>query len=704
MIRLFTLLACLLLAIQAGAQNRPFRFIHITDTHLTALGNIEPLKKLVADIQAMPEKPAFVVDTGDVTEAGKPEEYARFQEGTAGLSVPFYCAPGNHDTRWGPLGKEAFTNAFKKLYQSFDVGGVHFVVLDSTVLLEHWGHFDSAQMKWLAADLKKMKKETPVVLFFHHWLGREKAMIDNEEALLRLIAPYNVVAMMVGHGHSDIQWKVNGIQCFMARGLYQGSYHVVEVDDRELKVLRVRKEDAGKAATVVATIPRNPGPRYHVEFLWGDPDIPLLERRRPLVELQFGTRGAHDDRVKAAYSLDGGPQKPMERDVRDRESVSFMTEFQTKGMTAGSHTLRFYLTAPDGEVYRRDESFTVERLSGLPKREWQFAAGDVIQSSPALVGDTLYTTSFDGKVYALNTKNGDRRWTATTRGSIYSSPVVVDGTLYVGSMDHYFYAFDAKSGHQKWKYDAGTPIFASAAVSNGTVCFGADKKIVGLDVTTGKERWTQTAGSFFQSRAATSDGVFYLGGWDNTLYALDAVSGTPKWTAKMGRSQGGKGAISFYYSPAIASPAVSGGRVYVCTNDGTLHAVNAKTGKDDWTARAPQGGDSLGHSSPLFADGKIFVGGLGSNGDCYAFDAPTGEMLWRCSTGAENYDSSPALCGESVVIGSVQGRLSWIDGRSGKVTQQYTLDPGHSFSTPASSDRLTYATSMNNTVYSISLP
>jgi outer membrane protein assembly factor BamB len=328
----------------------------------------------------------------------------------------------------------------------------------------------------------------------------------------------------------------------------------------------------------------------------------------------------------------------------------------------------------------------------------------VIQSSPTLAGDLLYVSSFDGKVHALEAKTGNRRWTATTKGPIYASPVVVDDTLYIGSMDHYFYAFDAKSGRPKWKYDAGTPLFATAAVSKGTVCFGAYPRIIGLDVTNGKERWTQEAGSFFQSRAASADGVFYLGGWDNTLYALDAVTGTPKWMSKMGRAQAGKGAISFYYSPAIASPTVGDGRVYVCTNDGTLHAVNVQTGKDEWTARAPMGRDTFGHSSPLYVDGKIYVGGLGANGDCYAFDARDGKPLWRCATGAENYDSSPAFAGGLVVIGSVQGRLSWIDASTGTLKHQYTLDPGHCFSTPAFKDKTAYATSMNNNVYAISIP
>jgi outer membrane protein assembly factor BamB len=681
--------------------------VHITDTHLTATGNIQPLRDLVQELNAMQPPPAFVVDTGDVTEAGRPEEFKRFLEGTQGLAMPFYCAPGNHDTRWGPLGKEAFEKSIGKLYQSFDRGGVHFVILDSTVLLQHWGHFDTAQLKWLQNDLKKLKKDTPVFFFFHHWVGREREMVDNADAFLRIIAPYNVKAMFVGHGHADIQWKVNGIPCFMARGLYQGSYNLVEVGPDDFKVYRVRKEAQarGRGPALVQTITRKAGPERKVEFLWGDPNIPLLARRRPLAELQVNGR-ADDDRVKAEYVIDGGTAKPMERDVRDKKSVSFMAEFETKDLALGAHVLRVILTDPNGDVYQRDEPFVVERLTGQPKRAWEtpFRAGDTIQSTPALVGDTLYVSCFDGKLYALDAASGKQRWAASTKGALFSSPVVADGLVYVGSMDHGFYAFDAKSGRQRWRFDAGTPLFAAAGVQDGVVCFGANEKIFGVDARTGAKLWEQPAEGFFQSKAAAADGVFYLGSWGNTLYALDAKTGAPRWTAKMGRAGGGTGALSFYYSPAITSPTVAEGRVYVCTNDGLLHAVDTATGKDVWAVRAPQGGDTFGYSSPLYAGGRIYLGGLGKRGDVYALNAKTGELIWRCATGNENYDSSPAIAGGLIAIGSVPGKVSWVEVETGKLVHQYGLDPGYCFSSPVMTEKVTYIPSMNNHVYAISVP
>ncbi len=62
----------------------------------------------------------------------------------------------------------------RPLYESWDHENVHFVTLDSTVLLEHWGHFSQESLNWLAADLKKVGPDRPVVIGFHHWIGASR--------------------------------------------------------------------------------------------------------------------------------------------------------------------------------------------------------------------------------------------------------------------------------------------------------------------------------------------------------------------------------------------------------------------------------------------------------------------------------------------------------------------------------------------------
>ena len=73
---------------------------------------------------------------------------------------------------------------------------------------------------------------------FHHWIGRETVQVDNEQALFDVVRPYNVVLWLQGHGHSDIEWNVNGVPAIMVKGLYQGSYNVIDVTADEMKVRR----------------------------------------------------------------------------------------------------------------------------------------------------------------------------------------------------------------------------------------------------------------------------------------------------------------------------------------------------------------------------------------------------------------------------------------------------------------------------------
>jgi outer membrane protein assembly factor BamB len=61
-------------------------------------------------------------------------------------------------------------------------------------------------------------------------------------------------------------------------------------------------------------------------------------------------------------------------------------------------------------------------------------------SSPAVVDDTVYIGSTDGRVYALAASDGSQQWQFQTGSNVLSSPAVVDGTVYVGSNDERVYA------------------------------------------------------------------------------------------------------------------------------------------------------------------------------------------------------------------------------------------------------------------------
>lgn len=68
---------------------------------------------------------------------------------------------------------------------------------------------------------------------------------------------------------------------------------------------------------------------------------------------------------------------------------------------------------------------------------------------------------------------------------------------------------------------------------------------------------------------------------------------------------------------------VAGGKCYVGTFAGRLHALNVADGSTAWTFQA---GGPIGHSA-AYADGRVYVGA--DDGKLYALEADTGKLLWK---------------------------------------------------------------------------
>ena len=92
--------------------------------------------------------------------------------------------------------------------------------------------------------------------------------------------------------------------------------------------------------------------------------------------------------------------------------------------------------ATDSSVYvttRRGSVFSLDKATSLT--QWSFRARGAINTSAALVGDTLYVGSDDGMVYGLDAAAGEVlwQWEAPLNNLPSTSPVIADGALYVGT-------------------------------------------------------------------------------------------------------------------------------------------------------------------------------------------------------------------------------------------------------------------------------
>ncbi|MFE7760436.1 PQQ-binding-like beta-propeller repeat protein [Streptomyces sp. NPDC057438] len=288
-----------------------------------------------------------------------------------------------------------------------------------------------------------------------------------------------------------------------------------------------------------------------------------------------------------------------------------------------------YVTSNDRKVYALD--------AATGDKKWAYRTGEAIEASPFVSDGTVYVGSRDGKVYALDAATGDKKWAYTTGAGVESTPVEAGGTVYVGSGDAQVYALDARTGAKKWSYRTEGAVETRPVVARGTVYIGSgDSKVYALDAATGDKKWTYPTRDWIESAPVLSGDTLYVGSRDETLYALEAATGAEKWSVASGDWQG-------------SAPAVAGDTVYA-SGEGELMALDAASGRRKWQST------SVGYGTPyapVVSKGVVYV----VNGDhVYAVDAGTGDTNWNAITTA-SAGSAPAVADGTVYVGDDEGRV-----------------------------------------------
>jgi outer membrane protein assembly factor BamB len=645
-----------------------FRFAFFSDTHVGLASNLDENAAMFAEMRAA--APDFAINGGDVTDYGWAAQYANYRKLIDPLPWRTYHCPGNHDVRWSSLGPAAYkAGTGDPMYQSFDHKGVHFVMLDSTVPLSHWGHFEAEMLRWLDHDLSLIGRETPLFVAFHHWIGREGVMVDNESKLIEKLRPYNLKVLLTGHGHNDLHWTIDGMHATMNKGLYQGSWESISVGDGQISMERHTGQPLKGARTVsqilnVALRPtRSQSPHYR---------IPL--------QMAAG----------ASVSAHGYPQFRWD----DGKFSSASDTLSDVGLVGGVHRLTL---RDSNQNYIEAGSTVVAGTTGDLKETWRTELSGGVMSHIMLDGEMLVVSAMDGSVNRLDPASGKVLWVAKTGGYCHSSPVLIEDKIIVGSADGCAYAFDAKTGGRLWRFATGGPVYSSASFAKGVVCIASgDGSVYGLRPDGGKLwRFDLPAANnaFIQSPAATDSERFFLAAWDKFLYCLDAATGAQVWRGDC------VGNRSWAFSPAIGAPCVSDGKVVVPADGNNLVCWDCKSGEKLWDISAPE--DKYGYSSPIIHEGRVYVGCLGDLGQAKCVELASGKEVWTAATGSVIYDSGPAIVSDArrVVVGSVCGLLSACDIETGKITGQVMLPAGHLLSTPVGDGSSVFVGSYSNRVF-----
>jgi 3',5'-cyclic-AMP phosphodiesterase len=210
----------------------------ISDLHIKAHGKksyrvvdtAESLRRCIAQVNALRQRPDVVVFTGDLVDFGHPDEYAMLRSLLSPLQMPYYLLPGNHDER------EALRAAFPEhtyLRQSeteridyvIEQHPVRIVALDTVIPGQSNGALPPASLQWLDDVLAKQPLR-PTVIVMHHppfktGIGHmDKIGLAEPQALAEVVSRHpQVERVLCGHLHRPIQVRFGGTMASTCPGV-----------------------------------------------------------------------------------------------------------------------------------------------------------------------------------------------------------------------------------------------------------------------------------------------------------------------------------------------------------------------------------------------------------------------------------------------------------------------------------------------------
>jgi len=209
-------------------------------------------------------------------------------------------------------------------------------------------------------------------------------------------------------------------------------------------------------------------------------------------------------------------------------------------------------------------------------------------------------------------------WTAPVTGYLheFQTPVIVDGIVYQASSDlETLFALKATSGEELWRYEGIGWSDDAVTVTGGSVYLAADS-IWCLDASDGRRIWAFGGADGGGGTPVVRPGEVYVarseGTGRSTVLRLDSDTGEPVWSTPV-------------ESDLMSCMAVWEDLLIVPTYEGPLLALHADYGDVAWQNSDAEGG--YWDSSPALMGGRILIGS--ADGCVYSFEAATGQQLWH---------------------------------------------------------------------------
>jgi len=160
-------------------------------------------------------RPELLITVGDHIEGYTEDtallnrEWREYKSLIAGIKVPFYMTPGNHD-RLNKTERKIYDREVGPAWYSFDYRTIHFIVLDNTVW-EKSTDLPAEELAWLEGDLQNNRAAATTLVFMHKPFWYASLATGKPDTLHSLFKTYGVDGVFTGHFHEYFSGMFDGI-------------------------------------------------------------------------------------------------------------------------------------------------------------------------------------------------------------------------------------------------------------------------------------------------------------------------------------------------------------------------------------------------------------------------------------------------------------------------------------------------------------
>jgi len=158
----------------------------------------------------------------------------------------------------------------------------------------------------------------------------------------------------------------------------------------------------------------------------------------------------------------------------------------------------------------------------------------------------------------------------------------------------------------------------------------------------------------YQNQVVVAGGLLCIGDYAGTMHGLDAKTGKERWRYRAA-------------GPIVHAAAIAGGRVFFGSEAGEVVCLEARTGRKVWSYTAGAGI----RTAPAVENGTVYVASL--DRCVYAFKAATGRRLWKTDVGAP-VSMTPAVAEGRIFLGAWDVVARCLDAATGKLLWSAPLE------------------------------